>query len=119
MLSIAPISTLTTFQPSNGMNADMELGISPTAVNQLSNNFESGQEQISIDCEVTAWSQWSPCSCDANPKKERKRKIKVYPQGQGKQCPKLTQRRKCKNKNRHSTQNCLGKNDFLSSPVPF
>lgn len=93
----------------------MELGISPNSGIQLGN--VDGQEQRSVDCEVGGWSEWSPCSCDVHPKKERKRKIKVHPQGQGKQCPKLIQRRKCKNKNRHSSHNCLGKN--FSSVVAF
>lgn len=63
-------------------------GISSNSGIQL-NNFDGQQEQKSsslpiIDCEVSGWSEWSPCSCDShNPKKERKRKIKVHPQNGG------------------------------------
>ncbi|GFY40858.1 spondin-1 [Trichonephila inaurata madagascariensis] len=51
-----------------------------------------------IDCVVTPWSEWSPCSLTCgNGRKERRRMIKLNPENGGKACPnKLVQRRKCK-----------------------
>ncbi|XP_071042320.1 spondin-1 isoform X3 [Parasteatoda tepidariorum] len=51
-----------------------------------------------IDCVVTPWSEWSPCSHTCgNGRKERRRMIKLNPENGGKPCPsKLVQRRKCK-----------------------
>ncbi|RWS26881.1 hypothetical protein B4U80_04927 [Leptotrombidium deliense] len=53
-----------------------------------------------VDCMVTDWSEWSPCSktCGPNGRKTRRRQIKLSPQNGGVPCPtKLVQRRKCKN----------------------
>lgn len=55
-------------------------------------------DQPIIDCVVTSWTDWTPCSrtC-SNGRKERRRMIKLNPQNGGKPCPKkLVQRRKCK-----------------------
>ncbi|KAG8187693.1 hypothetical protein JTE90_025220 [Oedothorax gibbosus] len=51
-----------------------------------------------IDCVVTQWPEWSPCSHTCgNGRRERRRMIKLNPENGGKPCPaKLVQRRKCK-----------------------
>ncbi|XP_054716081.1 spondin-1-like [Uloborus diversus] len=56
------------------------------------------KDQPVIDCVVTPWSEWSPCSHTCgNGRKERRRMIKLNPENGGKPCPaKLVQRRKCK-----------------------
>ncbi|XP_023216087.1 spondin-1-like isoform X2 [Centruroides sculpturatus] len=56
------------------------------------------RERPVIDCVVTVWSEWTPCSRTCgNGRKERRRMVKLNAQNGGKPCPrKLVQRRKCK-----------------------
>jgi len=91
----APINALTTFasNPSSLYRSSQQAFNSP--------NFEHGHlDQPVIDCVVTPWGEWSPCSksCGNNGRMTRRRMIKLNPQNGGKPCPKkLVQRKKCQN----------------------
>ncbi|KAH7644159.1 spondin-1-like protein [Dermatophagoides farinae] len=69
--------------------------------NQYNHSMTSpliGDDQnLVIDCVVTVWSEWSQCTKPCGKaRKERRREIKLNPQNGGRKCPKLVQRRKCK-----------------------
>nr|XP_027204140.1 spondin-1-like isoform X2 [Dermatophagoides pteronyssinus] len=69
--------------------------------NQYNHSMTSpliGDDQnLVIDCVVTLWSEWSQCTKPCGKaRKERRREIKLNPQNGGRKCPKLVQRRKCK-----------------------
>uniref|UniRef100_A0A0X3P2U1 Somatomedin-B and thrombospondin type-1 domain-containing protein n=1 Tax=Schistocephalus solidus TaxID=70667 RepID=A0A0X3P2U1_SCHSO len=49
-----------------------------------------------IDCRVSAWSNWSPCSNDCGPGKQRRSRLIIeLPRNGGDQCPFLEETRKC------------------------
>ncbi|XP_071493790.1 thrombospondin type-1 domain-containing protein 7A-like [Diadema antillarum] len=54
---------------------------------------------VASDCQVSGWSEWSPCSdpCSSNPVSHsvRKRSVLSMPTGEGEKCPELVQRRAC------------------------
>jgi F-spondin, putative len=97
LLQLAPINALTTFasNPSSLLSTQQTFSSSNT---ELSNLQHGHLDQPIIDCVVTPWGEWSPCSktCGNNGRMTRRRMIKLNPQNGGKPCPKkLVQRRKC------------------------
>jgi len=70
------------------------------------------------DCEVSAWSSWSSCSCNeqcCNGWKTRSRKMAVPPQLYGNRCPKMREQRRC------NTGNCKERTTqrLLSTPEAY
>ncbi|CAD7937054.1 unnamed protein product [Amoebophrya sp. A25] len=55
-----------------------------------------------VNCKVTPWGPWS--LCDSECEKERKRTIEVTPGPGGSQCPELSEKEKCEQKD--CTSNC-------------
>lgn len=51
----------------------------------------------SVDCVVSDWMSWSPCSttCGKNGTRQRTRKILVWPVGKGSPCPQLLEKQRC------------------------
>lgn len=57
----------------------------------------STSAEMPVDCEMSSWSQWSPCSlnCGDSAVQQRTRSIKVYPKNNGKPCGSRLDERPC------------------------
>ncbi|RWS10095.1 spondin-1-like isoform X3, partial [Dinothrombium tinctorium] len=95
-----PISALTSLASLPGSGSKIMPNKTPNMNSYAPLTQKFVDNQPVVDCVVTEWSEWSPCSktCGPNGRKTRRRQIKLSPQNGGKPCPsKLVQRRKCKN----------------------
>ena len=77
-------------------------------------NDHKDQPQPIIDCVLTEWGPWSPCTRTCgHARKERRRMIKLNALNGGKKCDKkLTQRRRCKD-----NPPCGESNHFIDSLI--
>nr|XP_018909350.1 PREDICTED: spondin-1 [Bemisia tabaci] len=65
------------------------------------NNAQPETSVQNVNCEVSKWSEWSPCetdgACNTVGIQKRTRSITIHAQGKGKKCPKrLVQQKRCK-----------------------
>ena len=87
-----------------------------TSFTAVSNAMNTAVLTPNIDCQVSNWTSWSPCSgwCRTEivaPVRVRFRHITVYPRLNGTNCPQLSEWQKCYNAVNCSHCSCLGCNN--------